>query len=122
MQYPDCVVAHRCQRIRIDTQGKFYSYNAWPVNNKPSNIPPTQLYCNFLTGVGGVLYMKKFLHGDILRRDIFKELAPTADDIWFWAMAVLNGAKIKIPAAAQSKLIYVDLDMQQSGETLWSTN
>lgn len=24
---PDCVVAHRCQRIRLDAQGKLYSYN-----------------------------------------------------------------------------------------------
>lgn len=116
-QYPDCVVAHRCQRIRIDTQGKFYSYNTWPVYNKPSTM-----YDNFLMGAGGVLYTKKFLHGDILRRDIFKELAPIADDIWFWAMAVLNGTKIRIPAAAQSKLIYIDLDTEQSGETLWSVN
>lgn len=50
------------------------------------------------------------------------ELAPLADELWFWAMAVLNGTKIRIPAAAQSNLIFVDLDTQQSGETLWSIN
>lgn len=57
-----------------------------------------------------------------MRRDLFKELSPNADDIWFWAMAVLNGTKIRIPAAAQSSLIYVDVAVQQSGETLWQEN
>lgn len=45
-----------------------------------------------------------------------------ADDIWFWAMAVLNGTKIKLPAKAQPKLIYVDIDTQVNGETLWAEN
>lgn len=64
--------------------------------------------------------MKKFFHGDILRRDIFTELAPNADDIWFWAMAVLNGTKVRIPAAAPKK-IYVDLDITDN-VTLYSIN
>ena len=37
-------------------------------------------------------------------------------------MTVLNGAKIRIPAAAHSHLIYVDIDTQRSGETLYSVN
>ncbi|MBQ7454520.1 MAG: glycosyltransferase [Selenomonadaceae bacterium] len=50
------------------------------------------------------------------------KLTPINDDIWIWAMAVLNGTKIRIPAAAQSKLIYVDIDTELNGETLASKN
>jgi hypothetical protein len=32
----------------------------------------------------------------VIREDIFKDLAPTADDLWFWAMAVMNDTKINI--------------------------
>ena len=28
--------------------------------------------------------------------DLFMKFAPNADDLWFWAMAVLKGTKIKI--------------------------
>lgn len=51
-------------------------------------------------------------------RDIFTELAPLADDIWFWAMTVFKGTKIFIPTAAQRNLIYVDIDAQLGDETL----
>ena len=69
-----------------------------------------------------MLYKKKFFHGDILKREIFMEVSLTNDDIWFWAMTVLNDTPIKIPSAAQSNLIYVDIDAQLGEETLWSTN
>ena len=69
-----------------------------------------------------MLYKKKFLHADILKRELFTELSPTNDDIWFWAMAVLNDTKILIPPDAQNDLIYVDIDAQLGDETLWSKN
>ena len=50
------------------------------------------------------------------------ELSPRADDIWFWAMTVLNDTKIVIPPDAHRNLIYVDIDTQLDGETLWATN
>ena len=59
-----------------------------------------------------------------MRREIFTELAPTADDLWFWAMAVLNGTKIKIPANSISfgSFVYVDIDAQENGENLRQKN
>ena len=68
------------------------------------------------------MYKKKFLYKDILNQDLFMKLAPIADDIWFWAMTVLNGTKIIIPTNAQKKLICVDMEMELTGETLWSKN
>ena len=65
---------------------------------------------------------KSFLHPDILRRDVFTELSPLADELWFWAMTVLNDTKIKIPTVAHNKLIYANIDTQLNGETLRSEN
>lgn len=47
----------------------------------------------FPIGVGGVLYPKNSLHPDVLREDLFQNLCPLADDIWFWFCGLLNGTE-----------------------------
>lgn len=51
-------------------------------------------FANKLVGIGGVLYPPHSLHKDITNENLFTELAPTNDDIWFWLMAVMNNTKI----------------------------
>ncbi|MDD6026392.1 MAG: glycosyltransferase, partial [bacterium] len=43
------------------------------------------------TGVGGVLYPPHSLRKDMMDVDLFTKIAPSTDDIWFWAAGVLNG-------------------------------
>jgi hypothetical protein len=45
------------------------------------------------TGVGGVLYPPRSLHPDVMDKDAFRKLAPTADDLWFYWMARRAGSK-----------------------------
>lgn len=47
-------------------------------------------------GVGGILYPPNCFHKDILDIHNFQKLAPLGDDLYFWAMAVLSGTKIKL--------------------------
>ena len=49
---------------------------------------------NIQTGVGGVLYPPNSLDKKMLNPKIFKEIAPTTDDIWFWAAAVAKGTYV----------------------------
>ncbi len=80
------VVAHRCHQILLQA-GNVLPYSQWSkciVNTKPSPF-------NFATSGGGVLYPPHCLHSDIFNQELFMSLAPKADDIWFWAMGVLNG-------------------------------
>ena len=51
-------------------------------------------YLHKLTGLGGVLYPPHSLHEKVLDPR-FLTIAPTNDDLWFWAMAVMNGVRIK---------------------------
>lgn len=44
----------------------------------------------FPVGVGGTLYPVGSLHKDVLRIDLFQQLCPKADDIWFWFCSLLN--------------------------------
>lgn len=46
------------------------------------------------TGVGGVLYPPNALDTSMLDANLFMKLAPTNDDIWFWAAAVSKGTYV----------------------------
>lgn len=45
-------------------------------------------------GVGGVLYPPRALDPQVLDEAAFMSLTPSADDLWFWAMAFRNGTPI----------------------------
>lgn len=85
--------AHRVHRVTF-TGKNINRYNKWV--NKVKDESTSLL--NFSTGVGGVLYPPKCFHHDICNKKLFLNLSKYTDDIWFWAMAILNGTKIhKIP-------------------------
>ena len=46
------------------------------------------------TGVGGVLYPPHSLDEKMLDPSLFMALAPTVDDVWFWAAAVSKGTYV----------------------------
>ena len=64
-------------------------------------------FLNKLVGIGGVLYPPKSLYKDVLDEKLFKKLAPTNDDIWFWFMAILNGYRISVVQNNKPKPIEV---------------
>ena len=51
-------------------------------------------FTNIGTGVGGILYPPHCLKAGMLDEALFTRIAPTTDDIWFWAAAVANGTEI----------------------------
>lgn len=91
LKHPECVIAHRIHQFKFTKDKKIAPYNTWPQNISCS-VP---LYQNFLTGSGGVLYPPFSLHPDVLKEDLFTKLCAKQDDVWFWAMALLNRTKIK---------------------------
>ena len=63
-------------------------------------------------GVGGVLYPPNLLYKDVTDKNIFLNLCPANDDIWFWAMAVLNNTKIRIANDAINNLTIINIDRE----------
>lgn len=89
-QHPDCIVANRTHRIVCGSNGKPVSYlnwQWWSYDSQP-------LHFNFLTGCGGVLYPPHCLDPEVLNEEAFMSLCPTADDVWFNAMAVKKGTRV----------------------------
>ncbi len=100
-RFPGHILAHRAKRIVPDKP-----YRKWPklrwyhfIGSK-IKISPNIIQ----TGVGGVLYPPHSLKADMLDEKMFTTLAPTTDDIWFWAAAVANGRTvIPVPFGPHNK-------------------
>ena len=117
---PDCIICHRAHKIKLSKTG-VAPYKKWA--KKIKYCKPS--YLNFLTGVGGVLYPVNSLYKDVLNEELFTELAPKADDVWFWAMAVLNKTKTGIVKNQITDLNYVNPERERGlidEVTLFSSN
>ena len=90
-QLPDAIIAHRAKRIKLNAPYRRWKKYRW------YSFLTKRLHCDFQniqTGVGGVLYPPHSLKIEMLDSKSFTEIAPTTDDIWFWAAAVANETKI----------------------------
>ncbi len=90
-QIPSAVLAHRAKRMKPDKPYHKWSKYRW------YNFVGQKIHCGFKniqTGVGGVLYPPHSLKEEMLDENLFTQIAPTTDDIWFWAAAVANGTPI----------------------------
>ena len=50
----------------------------------------------FPLGGSGTLYPPHSLHADVMNKGLFMQLAPQADDVWFWAMGEIAGTKTRL--------------------------
>lgn len=80
-------------------------------------------YRNQILGVSGSLFPPHSLYRDVTKDEIFMELAPTNDDVWFWAMAVKHHTKIHYMASRFKieNLIYIE-GSQESTPCLTNIN
>ncbi|MBO4588383.1 MAG: hypothetical protein J5711_05725 [Bacteroidales bacterium] len=89
---PTAIWGNRIHEITFDRRGNIKKYNEWNWE-----IPNTDRTSNrfFITTVGGVLYPPHSLYPDVVKDEIFMEIAKYNDDIWCYAMALLAGSQIK---------------------------
>ena len=90
-KYPNSIIGHRIRRIKLNAK-----YRKWKCYKRVSLLTHSfkPSFRNLQTGVGGVLYPPNSLSKEMLKPELFMQMAPTVDDIWFWAAAVANGTKI----------------------------
>jgi hypothetical protein len=89
--YPKDVIASQCRQISYDESGEILSCKNWThTHERGSNKD------HFLAlGYAGVLYPPHCLMDDATNQELFLKLAPRADDLWFKAMSLLNGVKVR---------------------------
>lgn len=89
--HPDAVIAHRAKRMDLTRPyRKWHKYRWYDFLTRKDHSGLR----NLQTGVGGVLYPPHSLDVAMMDEALFTKLAPTTDDIWFWAAAVSNGTRI----------------------------
>lgn len=87
---PGYIYANAVAKMRLNSRNKLLPYHKWSMFGG-SSVPSST---NFAIGVGGVLYPPGCFHKDVVNEEAFMRLAPNGDDIWFYAMAQLNGYKV----------------------------
>lgn len=85
---PEAIIAHRARKVRPElpySRWRKYKFRDFILRRHHFGYRILQ------TGVGGVLYPPHSLDEEMLRPELFMQMAPTCDDIWFWAAAVSKG-------------------------------
>lgn len=85
--FPKHTVGYRAHKIKYDAGGKPLPYSAWEGSLKTPTSGPDVV----LTGVAGILYPNGAVPSEATRAEQFTNIAPTADDLWFWRMTLLAG-------------------------------
>ena len=88
---PDAIIAHRVRRMKLSAPySEWRKYKWYDFIFKRIHFSRLAMQ----TGVGGVLYPPHSLDEKMLDPVLFMAMAPTVDDVWFWAAAVSKGTYV----------------------------
>ncbi len=88
---PNYIYYNRGHKIKFISDKHIEEYNNWEWNSISLEASPL----NFPTGVGGILYPPKCFNEEVFNEEVFFDICMFADDVWFKAMALLNGTQSK---------------------------
>lgn len=110
--FPGAVVANITKHILFGENGEARSYRLWDKEVKPFDSEDM-----VQIGAGGVLYPPHCLNENVLRKDVFLDVAPMADDLWLNMMARLNSTPV-----VQSKKLFLPLPINDETPSLKTIN
>lgn len=93
--YPNDVICCHAHIISFDNEGNTIPYINWP-DVPADNGGRSRSYLP--VGIGGILYPPHSLPQEVFNQKMIEKISPTADDLWFKIMAILNGVNcVKVP-------------------------
>ena len=99
LQIPNAIHCHLGREIKIDN-----TYKEWKYTHDDSIVS----YRTMPIGCGGVLYPPHTLDSEVFNEHVFESICPSADDIWFKAMALKQGIKCKLTQQNIHEYAYID--------------
>lgn len=111
---PNCIHCHLITRLEVKN-GFIHDVK------RTVSMRDSCSYSNKILGGSGTLYPPKSLNSKVFDEATFMSIAPTSDDIWFWAMAIINGKKIHWIKKGMGKLYNVECS-QENTPCLTSVN
>ena len=85
----DIISCHRGHLVKF-INNEILPYSAWDKDISELQHPESLI---FPTGTGGVLYPPNSISSLAIEHRLFLELAPTADDVWFWFCSLHNNSR-----------------------------
>ena len=104
---PGNVICHRSHKIK-KRNGKCAPYNDWVKYENRGKIRCKATYANFFTGCAGVFFPVFLMDKRILDKEIFMNIAPTADDVWLNLMCWVSEIKVKNTESALGNVININ--------------
>lgn len=105
-KHPNYIHANRVHKIKFDNKGQIAKYLDWTW--EVADEGPSAL--NVQTGVGGVLYPPHSLSEEVFNQDVFMDICQFGDDIWFYAMGIMNGFCVyRVQIENNMKQDYIDM-------------
>ena len=92
LKYPDEIICCRCHEVVLNSDNTFAPFNEW--EHIYEGLGPS--YLVFSTSGAGALYPPNSLFCDVTNVELFQKLSYWNDDMWFWAMSVLNKTKTRL--------------------------
>lgn len=90
-EHPTDIIANQCRVIRLNSQGEPLPYQQWSIKAQEEESSPWLLPI----GSGGVLYPPHSLDPQVHNQELFLQLTPRADDLWFKAMSFIHGTQCR---------------------------
>lgn len=92
LNYPNEIICCRCHKVVLNSDNTFAPFNEW--EHIYEGLGPS--YLIFSTSGAGALYPPNSLFNDVTNVELFQKLSYWNDDMWFWAMSVLNKTKTRL--------------------------
>ena len=109
LEHKNEIQAHRCDVLRVENGKIFWAKTKELFSDKNRGKAS---FRNRLTGYGAVLYPPDCFYKDVCDEELIKTLLPTHDDIWLWAMTVLNGYKTRLVKGYSESIAYIENSQQ----------
>lgn len=117
--YENTVIANMAHKITFDDGGGIDNYQNWDIAtmyNQPSDLVVP-------IGMGGVYYPAGALDRRCLDSDVFIDICPTADDLWFKVSALANGVPGKrVGSSRRFKYRFLELESSVGRNALFKYN
>lgn len=102
IKYPKHIICARAREMKKSILGGWQNYSRW---NLISSIQEGMLFLP--TGNAGVVYRKNLLDLEFILNTVFKEMAPTTDDLWFRMASLRKKTPVLVCPEIDTENIYL---------------
>lgn len=121
LKHPNEIICCGCHKVVLNSDNTFAPFKDWELVE--NGLDPS--YLIFSTSGSGALYPPDSLYCDVTNKELFQKLCYWNDDMWLWAMSILNKTKTKLIDDTMNRLDCVNPAKESeitNEKVLWNYN